>query len=280
MKFRTRFSPYSGTGFMLAALAPLYRMPSCFVVRPFRLHNAGETGDWSIFRPKNMFCGQTASRKDGPVPFQHRENATFWQHAKKPFIDARFLPLLLFGCWFSFCNGITQSAQNYYPMQVLGVSLFLSLSLQTCTRLGQWAASPRLGALADRRGNRPVMIACQLLAAAGLLPLAAATPAHWQWLFGAWALWIAYAGLNVCLPNWMLKLSPRESNTSYIAAFYAAGGLCYAVAAILGGAMVDCCRTWMIPLGGGRELPFFVSLFVFGWIARSLGALILAFVQE
>ena len=28
---------------------------------------------------------------------------------------------------------------------------------------------------------------------------------------------VAYAGLNVCLPNLMLKLSPDESNTLYIA---------------------------------------------------------------
>ena len=54
-----------------------------------------------------------------------------------PFTDTRFLRLLVFGCWFSFFNGVTQSAQNYYPMQVLGVSLFLSLALQTGMRLGQ-----------------------------------------------------------------------------------------------------------------------------------------------
>ena len=90
-----------------------------------------------------------------------------------------FCGCLVFGCWFSFFNGITQSAQNYYPMHVLGISLFLSLSLQTGMNLGQWTVSPWLGRLADRLGNRPVMFVCQLLVAAGLLFFAAATPAHW-----------------------------------------------------------------------------------------------------
>ena len=109
----------------------------------------------------------------------------------EPFGNGRFLRLLLFGCWFSFFNGVTQSAQNYYPMQVLGISLLLSLALSTGMRLGQWGISPWVGALADRLGNRPVMIVSQLLVAAGLLFLAAATPAHWMWFTGAWVLWVA-----------------------------------------------------------------------------------------
>ena len=124
-----------------------------------------------------------------------------------PFRDARFRRLLLFGCWFSFFNGITQSAQSYYSMHVLGISLFISLSLQTGMNLGQWGVSPWLGRLADRWGNRPVMFVSQLLVAAGMLFFAVATPEHWEWIIGAWVLWIAYAGLNLCLPNLMLKLA-------------------------------------------------------------------------
>jgi len=67
-------------------------------------------------------------------------------------------------------------------------------------RIGQWGVSPWIGRLADRLGNRPVMIVSQLLVAAGLLFFALATPQHWAWLIGAWVLWVAYAGLNVCLP--------------------------------------------------------------------------------
>lgn len=92
-------------------------------------------------------------------------------------------------------------------------------------------------------------------------------------------LWIAYAGLNVCLPNLMLKLSPRETNTSYIAAFEAVRGLCYAASAIVGGYLVDHWRTCNVSLGC-VEAQFFTVLFLFGWVTRSLGAAVLLLVKE
>jgi len=198
----------------------------------------------------------------------------------RPLGDTRFLRLLAFGCWFSFFNGLTQAAQNYYPMQILGVSLFLSLAMPTLMRLGQWGVSPRVGTLADRFGNRPVMIVSQLIVAAGLLGFAAASPQRWQWFLGAWILWIAYAGLNVCLPNLMLKLSPEGWNSFYIAVFYAITGLCYALSTIVGGAWVDtyCCQVFLLP--GGYEIGFFPCLFVLGWVARSFGAALLLLVIE
>lgn len=231
-----------GAGFMVASLVPLVLMPSV----------AGQPAG-----------GQHAAGKSLLIPFS----------------DARFRRLLLFGCWFSFFNGATQSAQSYYPMQILHVSLFVSLALPTGMRLGQWGISPWVGRLADRFGNRPVMIVSQLCVAVGLLFFAAATPDRWAWLIGAWVLWIAYAGLNVGLPNLMLKLSPQGDNAPYVAAFYAVSGLCYAASTIIGGVLVDHCGTWTFPLAG-RWLNFFPCLFIFGWAARSLGALVLLLVQE
>jgi MFS family permease len=232
-----------GAGLMIAALVPLALMPA-------------------------------VSR--GPV----RRHEGTWRELLKPFGDTRFLRLLLFGCWFSFFNGVTQSAQNYYPMQILGISLFLSLALSTGMRLGQWGVSPWVGRLADRLGNRPVMIVSQLLVAAGLLFFALATPQHWAWLIGAWALWVAYAGLNVCLPNLMLNLSPERSNGPYIAAFHTVRGLCYAASTIVGGMLIDHYGTGSLPLGGNRWLNFFPCLFFFGWAMRSLGALLLLLIIE
>jgi hypothetical protein len=59
-----------------------------------------------------------------------------------PFRDSQFLRLLAFGCWFSFFNGVTQSAQNLYPIRVLEIGLFVILALQTGMRGGQLTVSP------------------------------------------------------------------------------------------------------------------------------------------
>lgn len=193
-----------------------------------------------------------------------------------PLGDRRFRRLLAFGCWFSFFNGMTQSAQYVYPYQVLGMSLFVMLTLQTGMRCGQWLASPALGRLADRLGNRPVMIASLPVVALGLLFYALATPEQPWWLPAAWAAWIAYAGLNVCLPNLMLKLSPRQSDTPYIAAYYALTGLCVAASTVFGGWALDQWLSKTLVLWQGMAVTVsYQNVFLFGWLARTAGVVFL-----
>ncbi|HUT92556.1 MAG TPA: MFS transporter [Thermoguttaceae bacterium] len=196
-----------------------------------------------------------------------------------PFSDSRFLRLVLFGCWFSLSNGLTQSAQFSYPKQVLGLILFAMLAMQTGMRIGQLTVSPWLGRLADRVGNRPVMLGCLLLVAQGPLFYFFSTPDQRWWIVGAWTVWIAYAGINVCLPNLMLKLSPGESNAPYIATFYAVTGLCYAANTILGGALLDWFGDWTGTCFG-VEIDYYGGIFLLGWIARSLGLVVLLLVIE
>jgi len=205
-----------------------------------------------------------------------------WASMLAPFADRRFQRLLLFGCWFSLSNGLTQSAQFSYPRQILaaGTVVFAMLYMQTGMRIGQLAVSPFLGRLADRAGNRPVMIGSLLLVAQGPLFYFFATREQPWWLVGAWTVWIAYAGLNVCLPNLMLKLSPGESNTPYIATYYTVTCLCYAFNTIVGGALSDRFGESTFCFFGGVACGYYRLLFLAGWIARSLGLIVLLCVIE
>jgi len=193
-----------------------------------------------------------------------------------PLADTRFLRLVLFGCWVSFVNGLTQSAQYHYPIEVLGLGLVTMLLLRTGMRCGQVVVSPWMGRLADRWGNRPVIAGSLLLVATGPLFFLAATPRQWWWFVGAWVVWIAYAGINVALPNLLLRLSPRAENAPHIATYFAATGLCYAAGTILGGAALDHLggQTFAI-LGYATRLDFYQYSFLLGWLARSLGVVLL-----
>lgn len=232
-----------GAWFLMASVIPLVRMPGLIAERP------------------------TAPR----VPLGA---------LLAPLGDRRFLRLLAFGCWFSFFNGVTQSAQYIYPYQVLGANLFVMLALQTGMRGGQWLASPALGRLADRLGNRPVMIASLPVVASGLLFYALATPDQPWWLAAAWAAWIAYAGLNVCLPNLMLKLAPRQSNAPYIAAYYALTGLCVAASTVFGGWALDQWLGQTLVLWGMSVNVSYQNVFLFGWLARTAGVLLLLGIRD
>ncbi len=203
-----------------------------------------------------------------------------WRDLLRPLSDPRFLRLLVFGCWLSFFNGVTQSAQNIFPRRVLGVSLLLALALKIMMRCGQLAVSPYLGRMADRFGNRNMMMPCLLVVAAGPGFYLLAAIDGWEWFMGAWVVWIAYAGINVGQPGLLLKLSPRQTDTPYIATFFAVTGLCYALSTISGGWVMDRWVGASFPLPGGLRLDFYQVSFLAGWITRSLGVLLLWAVVE
>ena len=227
-----------------------------------------------------MIAAISPAVADAPGRSRFRRPACIdWKSLAKPFTDSRFLRLLLFGCWFSFSNGLTQTVQYSYPKVILNISLLAMLAVSTGMRLGQLSICPMLGRMTDRIGNVPVMLFCLLVTAQGPLFYFFSTPKQPWWFVGAWILWIAYAGLNIALPNLMLKLAPGQSNTPYIAAYFTVTGLCYAANTILGG--------WLFDRYGKSSFEFLGStldynqwIFMIGWAARCLGILFLWLVIE
>lgn len=204
-----------------------------------------------------------------------------WQALLAPLADSRYWRLLAFGCALSFFNGLTQSIQFTYPAMVLGLSLLAMLSLRSTMRLGQVAISPQMGRLADRFGNRPVMIVCQLVVATGPAFYLLATPGAPWWVAGAWLAWIAYAGLNVCLPNLMIKLATPERRAAYIATYFAITGLAYGLSTIAGGWIVKSYAdlTWH-PFGSATVWDIHDIMFLIGWLGRTASVLLLFWIIE
>lgn len=216
----------------------------------------------------------------GLAPALASESAAATGRWTAPVFDRRFRRLLLFGCWFSFFNGVTQSAQNIYPARVLGFALLSMLLLRTGMRLGQLASAPWFGRLADQVGYRPVMVAVQIAVATGPLFFLAATPESPWWMVGAFVVWSAYAGLNVCLPGLMLKLAPGTDNAPHIAFYYAVTGVFYAVSTVLGGVLFDALAAWGTVRLGSLELDHYDLLFLFGWIMRTAAVVLLLRIVE
>lgn len=199
---------------------------------------------------------------------------------QSPMADPAFRRLLAYRCWFSFFNGITQAAQNVY-VYVLGIGVLPMQLMQLGMRGGQMALSPTIGRSSDRIGNRPVLELSQALVAIGPLFYLLATPEHPWWIAGAWVAWSAYAGLNICLTNIMLKLAPAQNNAGYIATFEALGGVAYGLSTLAGGVLLDRLRDahFHVTLAG-VELDHFAILFLVGAVTRALGVFWLARIPE
>ncbi|MBL9082937.1 MAG: MFS transporter [Planctomycetales bacterium] len=187
--------------------------------------------------------------------------------------------LLLYGCWFSLFNGLFSTAQNIFPKAVLGLELAAMNVMQATMRLGQVGVSVIAGPVSDRRGNRPVLVVCQLLVGTAPLFYLAATPAHPYVIYGAWVLWSAYAGINICLPNLTMRLAPRGDHTAHLAAYQALTSVFLTVGTLTGGWLFDryVGRTWAV---GPWALDRYSLSFLLAWITRTAGAAIVATVPE
>ncbi len=192
-----------------------------------------------------------------------------------PLTDRRFLGLLAFGCWLSFCHGAIETPLAVFPYRVLGLGVGVILWLKTGLRLGQMAIAPRVGRWIDRWGNRPAMAVSLAVVAQASLFYFLATPARPWWIVAAWAMLVAWVGLNIGQPNLMLKLSPAEGNTSYIAVWFAATGLCYAASTVLGGALFDRFGDLTFTVPGGFRLDYYHAAFLIDWATRCLGVVLL-----
>lgn len=193
--------------------------------------------------------------------------------------DRRFMALLGFWCWAGMANGVSQAAQGLFPF-ALGLPVLAMLGLQAGMQVGQAGVSPAIGRWADQFGSRRLMIGSQALVSVALLCYVPATGAMPYWIIGTWVLWIAYAGLNVCLPHVMLRLSPGENSPPYIATYFALGGLTTAMSSVVFGAVFDALpREWSVAVGG-LTLDRFQAFFVVGAMLRLSAVAWLFFVPD
>ena len=209
---------------------------------------------------------------------QPRRKVPSMGYSTAPFRDSRFLRLLAYGCFVAIANGITQSAQNY-ANKAYGISLGTLAAMRISMLLGQFGVSGPLGKLSDRLGNRPALILCQAVVALGPMFYLLASPEHPWWIWGAWIAWAAFAGLNIGLPNLMLKLG-GESKAAYIATYFAISGLIYAIATIAGGYVFDELREQEAWTFGRYLMPAERVLFFCGWVLRSAGVVFLIVLIE
>jgi MFS family permease len=180
--------------------------------------------------------------------------------------------LLYFGLW-AFGVNLSNPFFNLYLLDNL------ALDLNWVTLYNVLGASANLllllvwGKLADRIGNRPILLLDGLLVA--LIPL--------LWLgtdAGAISIWLwlpllhllgggAGAAIDLCLNNLQLAIAPRAQHTKYFAVTAAVGGVAGAVGALAGG--------WLAQL---TETGGMTGLFALSSLLRLVALLPLVWLQE
>ncbi len=199
----------------------------------------------------------------------------------RPIFDRKFRRLLWFGLWFSFSNGITQSARFVFMAYELNISFATKKTLDASSRGVQSLLMPWVGNEVDRRGNVPILTMSQAIIAAAPLFLLLATPADWWWVLGAYVCWIAYAGENVTQPNLMLALSDPDERSAYASAWFAWTHLAYSLSVLAGGLIFDRLKENSVAVSlGSLTLNHFALLFLASFFLKTIGVYWAARIRE
>jgi MFS family permease len=147
------------------------------------------------------------------------------------------VPLLAYALVFNAATGLSAGALAVYMLKDLRMSFALMAAHAAAAGLVRVLATPAWGRALDRLGAKPVLVACSLGLVIAPLVWLGPTPSSLMWALGidvllAGSLWGGHALATLELP---MSMAPRDKRPYLLAAFAAAGGGAFALAAVLGG---------------------------------------------
>lgn len=189
-----------------------------------------------------------------------------WRTLRQALRERPYRRLLAFSCWLGFANGVSSSAQAMFP-KAIGIPYERVQAYMVGMWSGQSAIAPWCGRMVARFGAKHVMLPAQLVVATGPLWFFLATPEK-PWLVGiAYAVWIAYAAINIGLDTLKLGLANPKNNAPYLAVYYATGDTINGLTTLAGGLLYD-----TLAEADSEAMRVFGWLFLAGFICRLLSA--------
>lgn len=215
-------------------------------------------------------------RIDEP-PVTRVEQPKLRQVLGAPFRNKDFRRYIRFMCYWNFAAMAGAPFISLYLMEDVGMDLFRVLLLWTISWVGGAMFSRTLGRWADRYGTRPVLVICVASKSANMLALLLTphNPDIAFWVLAPFFMLDAAQNAGILIANngFMIKYSPSENRTMYIAATQALAGIVGGVTSIAAGWIMTRMsgQTWTM---GTWELgPFhlmFASSILLRWVALLL----------
>jgi MFS family permease len=200
-----------------------------------------------------------------------------------PFGHPEFRSFIGFTCFWHVAAMIGAPFISLYLLQYVGMQLFQVLLLWTGAWAGGAISSRWLGRMAERHGNRPVLILCTALKSVNMVALLLVPREPW---LSFWLLLPVFmvdmalnTGITIANNGYMIKNSPVANRTMYIAAGTAIAGLCGGVASIVSGQVLTGISDWPIAPGWWNFTGFHV-LFGVSLMMRLAAVLLVRRVRE
>ncbi|WP_299467530.1 MFS transporter [uncultured Gimesia sp.] len=200
-----------------------------------------------------------------------------------PFHDQNFRSFISFTCFWHFAAMLGAPFISYYLLDYIGMDVFRLLLLWTCSWIGGAIFSKRLGQMAEHFGNRPMLILCTAFKSTNMIGLLflprEPTIAFWIMVPIFIVDSLLNAGIAIANNGFMLKNSPAENRTMFIAAGTAVAGMVGGLTSILAGGFLVLSSGWNASFWG-MEFNNFHVLFATSLIMRLVAAVFARTIRE
>ncbi len=195
-------------------------------------------------------------------PAQRGPEPRLWDVVSGPFRKADFRSFIGFSCFWQVAAMVGAPFISMYLLEHVGMSLFDVLLLWTVSWVGGAALSNRLGAWAEKFGQRPVLVLCTVFKSINMIALLCCPrdPQAAFWLLMPVFMVDAFlnAGVLIATNGFLLKNSPAENRTMFIAAGTAFAGMAGGATSVLAGALLAASDAWSWEWHGFQVVNFHV----------------------
>ena len=195
-------------------------------------------------------------------PLKHAAEGRLWDALAGPFRQRNFRGYIYYTCFWNLAAMVGSPFISMYLLEHVGMDLFHVLLLWTISWVGGAVLSNRLGMLAERFGQRPVLVMCTAFKGINMLGLLVcpANPTVAFWVLAPIFMIDAFLNAGILIANngFLIKNSPRENRTMFVAAGTGFAGLVGGLASIVAGAAIAATDGWSYVLAGTTYVNFHV----------------------
>jgi MFS family permease len=200
-----------------------------------------------------------------------------------PFRQRDFRGFIFYSCFWNLAAMVGAPFISMYLLEHVGMDLFHVLLLWTISWVGGAVLSNHLGQWAERFGQRPVLVLCTAFKSINMIGLLAcpADPTVAFYLLAPVFMIDAFLNAGIAIANngFMIKNSPRENRTMFIAAGTGFAGVVGGTASIVAGAAIAASDDWSLVMHGATYVNFHV-LFAISLVLRLVSAVLATRVRE
>jgi len=204
-----------------------------------------------------------------------------YKKIKKVFSDKNFMNLVWFNVAWAFSLSFMGVFLNVFMFKELKMSYTLIVAFATISTFANLALTPFWGRIADKYGNKPVMLICGNIL--GFTPFlwAITMPSNYFVIipFLYIIAGISWAGFNIAAFNIVLKLSPKQDRAFFLSVNMLLPSITAFIAPLISGLLIDSIGAYRINIGF-YYFGAFQLVFVIGGLMRSLPINILKKLKE